>query len=57
MATKPERMVIYLQEFLPITPHSPLFTCSYKISQQTKAILSPYHSVYDQETWQDGGLP
>ena len=41
MATKLGRMVTYLEGLLPIKLHDPLIACSYKITYQTKTIISP----------------
>ena len=40
MATKPKRMITYVDGFLPIKSHDPLITWSCKITWQTKIIIS-----------------
>ena len=57
IATKLGRMVTYLEQLSPVKLFDPLVMWSYKITWQTKTIITPLpQCLYGHQTWQVGDL-
>lgn len=57
MTTKLDRLVIYVNDLLPVKSYDSLITWYFSISRdKLEQLYFHYHSVYDQ-TWEDGDLP
>ena len=50
-------VVAYHKGLPPIKSHDPLTIWSFKITRQTKNIISPLQSAYGHQTWPDYSLP